>query len=176
MANPNQEPVVLDLAPPPRDQVGPFFLLGLEKDAAPEQIEEHWARRVIWARKGMIRVPLEDVNWARELINDRDRRPRADASSLNVDLGEGVLRRLQRRYEGARATDSRRPSWHPLDREKDLHDYTPPADVPRVEEIKAAIALPEIPAEMPVVPALLAQLTGAPLDPWDLNLPASDAR
>ena len=27
------EPVVLDLAPLPREQIGPFLLLGLDKDA-----------------------------------------------------------------------------------------------------------------------------------------------
>ena len=38
MANSN-EPVVLELAPLPRDQIGPFLLLGLDKDAEPSEID-----------------------------------------------------------------------------------------------------------------------------------------
>ena len=45
---PHAEPIVLDLAPLPREQIGPFLLLGLDKDADKEQIEANWARRVIW--------------------------------------------------------------------------------------------------------------------------------
>ena len=50
----SQEPVLLELAPLPREKIGPFILLGLEKDASPEEIEAHWAQRVIWARKNHI--------------------------------------------------------------------------------------------------------------------------
>lgn len=38
----HSEPVVLELAPLPREQIGPFLLLGLEKDADREQIEASW--------------------------------------------------------------------------------------------------------------------------------------
>jgi hypothetical protein len=73
-------PVMLDLAPLPRSQVGPFLILGVAKDADREALEANWAQRLIWARKNLIKVPLEDINWARELINDPDARLRADAT------------------------------------------------------------------------------------------------
>ena len=64
------EPVVLELAALPREQLGPFLLLGLDKNADAEAIEASWAQRVIWARKNQIRTPLGDINWAREVVND----------------------------------------------------------------------------------------------------------
>ena len=67
-------PVVLELAPLPREQLGPFLILGVEKTATREQIEAAWAQRLIAARKHQVGVPLEDINWAREAINDTDRR------------------------------------------------------------------------------------------------------
>src|SRR5947209_2721347 len=165
----HQEPVVLELAPPPRDRVGPFFPLGLDKDANKEQAEANWARRVIWARKGLLRVPLEDINWAREYLNDRDRRPRADAASLNVDTADGVLRRLQKRYgDSGGSQGGGRPKWRPLDMEKALSDYTPAVEVPSPEEVRSAIPTPEVPAEVPAVRGLLEQLVQEPLDPWAL--------
>ena len=38
--------MVLELASLPREQVGPFLLLGLPKEADKDQIEKHWADRV----------------------------------------------------------------------------------------------------------------------------------
>src|SRR5436853_6600295 len=90
MAN-NNGPVVLDLAALPREQVGPFIMLGLDKSADKDDIEKHWADRVRWARKAIIKTPLEDINWAREVLGDRERRLRADVASLNVDVLEGVI-------------------------------------------------------------------------------------
>lgn len=160
-----QEPVVLELAPLPREQVGPFLLLGLDKDAGKEQVDANWARRVIWARKQQVRVPLEDINWAREVVSEPERRVRADADSLNADTAEGVLRRLGRRYSGDGA-----PAWQPLDDEKPLRDYTPAVAVPDAEAVRAAIQVPELPEEVPVVGGLLGDLAAQPLDPWNLPL------
>src|SRR5579884_2182683 len=95
---PPTEPVVLELAPLPREQIGPFLILGLDKDADKDQIEANWARRVIWARKNQTRLPLEDINWARETVNDPDKRLRADVTSLNADTSDGTLRRLAQRF------------------------------------------------------------------------------
>ena len=47
----NGEPVVLELASLPREQTGPFLLLGLDKTADKEKMEARWADRVRWARK-----------------------------------------------------------------------------------------------------------------------------
>ena len=60
MSNAPAAPIILELAPLPREQVGPFLLLGLEKTADKDVIEASWAKRVLWARKDQIKVALED--------------------------------------------------------------------------------------------------------------------
>src|SRR5262245_48266552 len=107
-------PIVLDLASLPREQVGPFLLLGVPRAANKDQIEKHWAQRVIWARKNQIKTALEDINWAREVINDAEKRIRADAASFNFDTIDGALRRLCERYTDPHAV----ARSEPLDVEK----------------------------------------------------------
>jgi hypothetical protein len=165
--NPPPMPIILELAPLPREQVGPFLLLGVEKTADKEQIEANWAQRVIWARKDQVKTPLEDVNWAREVIQDAERRTRADAASLNLDTTDGVLRRILQRCGGPQG-----PGTRPLDVEKDLADYTPPGEVPDMEAVRAAITVPDVPQEVPAARRLLEQLVDEPLDPWDPRLPS----
>jgi hypothetical protein len=154
-------PVVLELAFLPREQVGPFLLLGVDKTGGKEQIEACWAQRLIWARKNQIVTPLEDINWAREVLNDTDKRVRADAASLNIDTTDGVLRRLRERYAVGGA------GCRPLDVEKPLADYTPAVPMPEPDEVRAAIPLPEIPMEFPAVAEIIERYVQAPLDPWD---------
>jgi hypothetical protein len=162
------EPVVLELAPLPREQVGPFLLLGLDKNADAEEVEAHWAQRVIWARKNQTRVPLEDINWAREAIRDAERRIRSDLVSLNLDTAAGLLRQLAARFGvGARP----RPGWKVLDSEQDFGDHTPATEVPDPQSVRAAIVVPDIPLEVPAAGRLLEQLVTQPLDPWALELP-----
>jgi hypothetical protein len=160
------DPVILELAPLPREQIGPFILLGLSKTADQEEIEANWAQRVIWSRKKQFRIPLEDVNWARETINSSEKRVRADIVSLNADTAEGTLQRLSSRSgKGPRGL-----GWQPLDREKPLADYSPATEVPDANEIRAAITVPEAPQEMPAVARILEELILEPLDPWSLTL------
>jgi len=161
-------PVVLELAPLPREQMGPFLLLGVAKDADKDQIEAAWAARVIAARKNQVRLPLEDVNWAREVINDPERRLRADATSINCDTSEGTLQQLAERYGAAGPTPAIR--WQPWDAEKPLADYSPPVEVPRPEEVRGGLQPPEVPRELPAVAWLVEQLVKEPLDPWNLPL------
>lgn len=161
-------PVVLELAPLPREQLGPFVVLGIDKDADKEQIEAAWAARVIAARKNQVRISLEDINWAREVINDGDRRLRADVTSLNPDTADAALRQLAERYGVAGPTPS--PSWQPWEVEKPLADYTPPGDVPLSEEVRATVPAPQLPREIPAIPWLLEQFVQEPLDPWNLVL------
>jgi hypothetical protein len=158
-------PVVLELAPLPREQVGPFLLLGVEKDATPEQIEANWAQRVIWARKGVIKTPLEDINWAREVLRDPERRARADAASMNLDTTAGTLRQLGERFAGPRPVTCRL-----LDVEKNLSDFTPAIAVPDPDAERAAVTVPEVPLEVPGVRPMLEQFVNQPLDPWELPL------
>jgi hypothetical protein len=160
-------PVVLQLAPLPRQQIGPFLILGVDKDAPKDVIEAAWAQRLIWARKNQVRVPLEDINWAREIINDPERRVRADAQSLNVDTTDGLLRKLRERYQGRGRTAA---ACKPLDIEKNLSEYAPPTPVPALEEVRAQIPLPELPREVPAVRLILEQAVKDTIDPWDVHL------
>ncbi len=163
-----QSPVVLELAPLPREQIGPFLLLGLEKDAGSELIEANWAQRVIWARKNQVNVALEEVNWAREVVNDAEKRVRADAGSLNLDTIDGTLRQLEAQYGG-----NQRLLWQPKDVERPLADYTLPVEAPSLDEVRQAIAVPDVPADLPGVAWLLEQLSQEPLDPWKVALPST---
>jgi hypothetical protein len=165
--NEPQVPIVLELAPLPREQLGPFLILGVGKDADSEQIEASWAQRVIGARKNQVSVPLEDINWAREVINDPQRRQRADATSLTLDTADGVLRQLAERYSVGRP-----PQWKPFDAEKPLADHTPAVEVPLTDDVRAALTVPDMPTDLPAALRLLEQMAQEPIDPWSLSLPS----
>jgi hypothetical protein len=166
----DEAPIVLELAPLPREQVGPFLLLGLDKDADRERVEAHWARRVIWARRNQLRVALQDIHWAREVLSNPERRVRADAAGLNPDTAEGVVRRLARRY----GADGTGPTWQPLGAAGPPPDVTPRADVPDPQAVRAAVTVPPVPREFPFVAVLLEQLSREPLDPWGVRLPEAE--
>jgi hypothetical protein len=159
---------MLELATLPREQIGPFLLLGLDKTADKETLDAHWAERLKWARKGLSKVPLEDINWAREILNDIERRIRADASSLNADTTDGVLAQFAHRYGVKEGRAAR--LWQALNSEKRLADYRPEADVPDVNEVRAALVVPDVPEDVPAVPLLLERLTEQPLDPWSIDI------
>ncbi len=163
----NQEPITLELAPLPRQQVGPFLLLGVAKDADQERIEASWAQRLIWARKNQIQTPLGDINWARDELKDPERRVRADVTSLNADTGDRLLARLASQY----GVDGRTgPAWEPLDVPQPAVQEALLAQVPDAQEVEKSIVLPEIPQEMPAVKLLLEQFVAQPLNPWALDL------
>jgi hypothetical protein len=166
------EPVVLDLATLAREQIGPFLLLGLDKDADKTRIEANWADRLKWARRTppQIKAPLEDVNWAREMLSDADKRIRADAASLNVDTVENVLDTLCQRF-GVKGGGQPGRAWQPLDSEKPLADYRPPAEIPDLNAVRAALTVPETPEELPFAAVLLERLAQLTVDPWALELP-----
>ena len=162
-----EAPMILQLAPLPRQQVGPFLVLGVDKDSPKDVIEAAWAQRLIWARKNQFRLPLEDINWAREIINDPERRVRADAVSLNVDTTDGLLKKLRDRYQGKGRAGAR---CKPLDVEKNLSEYAPPTPVPDVAEVRAQIPRPQIARDVPAAKLILEQAVHPDLDPWDVNL------
>src|ERR1700691_3982889 len=135
MAAPNA-PIVLQLAPLPRTQIGPFLILGVDKDATREVIEAAWAEKVKQARRGQVKTPLEDINWAREMLTAKESRIRCDAVALNIDTTDGTLRKLKERYQGKQQVEVR---CKPIDTEKWLADYTPPPPVPPVSEIRHAV-------------------------------------
>jgi hypothetical protein len=162
------DPIVLELATLPREQVGPFLLLGLDKATDRETFDAHWAERLKWARKGLSKVPLEDINWAREVLSDIERRIRADAASLNADTTDGMLAQFAQRYGVQEGKVVR--TWEALDNEKALADYRPPAEVPDLASVRAALIVPEVPQDVPAVPLLLERLAQQPLDPWAIDI------
>lgn len=164
-------PVVLELASLPREQIGPFLLLGISKEATTDQIEENWAERLKWARRNQLKVSLEDINWAKDALNDRDRRIKADVASLNLDACDSLVRSLIRRYTGGTRGAL---LWKPLDREKPLAEYQPPVEVPAIETVRTAVVVPDLPEDIPAVTHLIRQLAQEVLDPWNLELPSQD--
>ena len=167
---PPSGPIVLQLAPLPRTQVGPFLILGVDKDASREAIEAAWAEKVKQARRGQIKTPLEDINWAREMLTSKESRIRCDAIALNIDTTEGTLKKLKDRYQGkAQPVEIR---CKPIDTEKWLADYTPAAPVPSVDEIRHIVQIPSIPREIPAVRVMLENFVKEPIDPWQVQLDA----
>src|SRR5438132_12059031 len=145
--NDSQEPVLLELAPLPREKIGQFILVGLEKDASPEEVEAHWAQRVIWARKNQIGVALTEINWAREALNDPDKRVRADAASLNVDVTTRILQDLAQRY----GVGSAGASWQPLQMDPPVTEGAHPVEIPDPDKTRAAIRIPDVRDILPAV-------------------------
>lgn len=168
------DPVVLELATLSREQIGPYLLLGLDKSADKEQIDKNWADRVKWALRQppIIKIPREDVNWAHEILKEIDKRIRSDVQSLNTDTTDGVLGQMTDRYGVGGGQPGR--VWQPLDNEKPLADYMPPAEVPTVAEVRAALAAPAIPEETPFAAQLLDRLAQQDPDPWAVELPPQD--
>jgi hypothetical protein len=158
------EPIVLKLAPLPRNQIGPFLILGVDKDANNEAIEQAWAARLIAARKGQLAVPLEDVNWAREILTDAERRTRADVISLNVETTDTTLRKLRESFRQAS------PAAQPIDVEPDLSGYVPNVPTLSIEEVREQLKAPELPRDLPAVAMLLRAAHDKPLDPWEFTL------
>lgn len=165
MANgPPPLPTSVELGPLPRHQIGPFLTLGVDKDADLNTIEAAWAQRLIWARKDLIAISLEDINWARDALKDNEKRVRADAASLNLETTDGLLRHLRQRFQGKNPDTG---SCKPIDVEKSLANYVPSTPVPSLEEVRQTLPVPEIPREAPAVALFIKQELRTALDPWE---------
>lgn len=164
----DSEPIMLELAQLPREKLGPFFLLGLHKTASQKDIDAHWALRLKWARKNQISVALEDINWARDCLNDKEKRVEADVASLTTDLADDFLYRLALKYSIEEGQAE--PSWEPLDEEHDHSSFEPAVAVPTLEEVKQRILMPDVPEEMPSCSIFLTRVLREEIDPWALNL------
>jgi hypothetical protein len=158
------EPMVLEVAALPREQIGPFMILGVDKDAPSAEVEAHWAQRLIWARGKQIRTPLEDVNWAKEVLLDRDRRVMADAVSLNPDTSGGELRQLLAKHG---PLEPEVPTWSPRECPPPELPDPPPNLIPDPAALRATLPTPEVPVELPAVSRLLEEIRTAPMDPWN---------
>jgi hypothetical protein len=162
---PNRGPIVLEIAALPRERIGPFLILGVDKDAATPEIEAHWAQRLIWARQKSIRTPLEDVNWAKEVLLDRERRVAADAISVNLDTSSGELRQILEKHG---PLEPEVPAWAPLDSPLPDLPEPPPTLIPNADELRAGLGVPEAPLELPAIARMLDEARNSRLDPWDL--------
>jgi hypothetical protein len=157
------QPIVLNLAPLPRDVAGPFMILGLDKCADPEAIEAAWAQRVISARKNQLLYSLEDVNWAREILRDPGKRLSADVAGLNLDIDQLCLREIVKRF-----SDSDHSRLQPVDLARPpASPYPPP--LAEMEEIRNSITLPALEWEAPFVGKIWEELIQVPVDPWKIG-------
>ena len=161
----SEQPLVLDLAALPREQIGPFLILGIDKDADNKEMEAHWAQRLIWARAKQVRIPLEDINWAKEMLQDRDRRVLADILSLNPDTLSGEMRQLLH-LDIYGALEPEEPGWTPLEPQLPELPEMSADQLPEMETVRASLAIPDIPLELPAIGRMLDEVAGAPIDPW----------
>lgn len=157
----------IELAPLPRDRVGPFLILGVPKDADAESIERHWARCVLWARQGKTRTALGDIHWAREILRDTERRLAADIGSLNLETSGDELRRLNSHYH----LDPPQAAWMPVEPES-----MAAADLPDPDVERAKLPPPDVPVQLPAVQEWLTAWARAGDDPWAVSLPSAAAR
>ncbi len=102
-------------------------------------------------------------------MNNLESRLRADAVGLNIDTTDGTLRKLRERFHGKRPSEV---GARPLDMEKWLADYVPPAPVPTVDELRQNVHVPELPREVPAVRVLLENFARETTDPWQVDLDA----
>lgn len=151
----------IELAPLPRDRVGPFLTLGVSKDADAESIERHWAQCVLWARQGKTRTSLSDIHWAREVLRDPERRVEADIDSLNSDTATDELRRIARQFY----LDPPNAAWEPVDQ-----DVSAIANLPDPERERERLPGPDVPTDFPAVEQWLKDWTARNIDPWSVPL------
>lgn len=164
---PSSHDFPMALSPLPREQAGPFLILGVPKEADDETIEAAWAQRVVWARQGKTAIPLEDIHWARAVLRDPDQRLAADAASLNPDTAGEELRRLTRLWH----LDGR-PDWSPFDPEP----VTATADLPDPAAVSSTLPAPAVPVDLPGLARWLDEFARGPFDPWGVTLPPNDPR
>lgn len=162
--SPANKPLELLTATLLREQIGPFLILGVDKDASPEEIEAAWRQRVEWVEQGQLRVSVEDLTWAKEILLDADRRILADIGSLNPDTSDGQLRQML----AVQGSDEwERPHW-PI-RDVPLAD-PPPIPPEWLDEPHAdlsSLPIPDVPRVIPALHRILEESRRQPLDPWD---------
>lgn len=158
----------IELAPLPRDRVGPFLILGVAKDADADAIESHWAQRVLWARQGKTQTALGDIHWARETLRDAEQRLAADVTGLNVDLASEELRRIVRRYH----LDPPQVAWPAVEPEPEAIDS---ASLPEPASEQSKLPSPRTPIELPAVNHWLETWAHEKIDPWSMTLLAPES-
>lgn len=114
MSEPDSTDSIVELrtAVLPRESMGPFLILGLDKGASPEEVDKAWRERLQWVEQGWWNVSCDDLNWAHDVLLDPERRVAADAASLNPDTLAQPCRHLLTTSESA---DWEQPTWPILD-------------------------------------------------------------
>jgi len=147
-----------------RDNFGPFFVLGVDKDVDAASLAARAAERLRQCERGDCRFTRADVEWARDVLLNRKARLRADLDHLNPDLASGAVGRLTRLYH----LDGAAPGWEPLDPEPDA--ALPDHGDSDVAEIAAAIPPPVVPLHFPTLDLWVARCLDVGDDPWAENL------
>jgi hypothetical protein len=147
-----------------REMAGPFLILGVDKDVDDAKIESQYELQRAAVERGECHWSIDDLEWAKRILNDPYRRLEADLDNLNSDLASGEVHRLQRLYH----LDGSPPGWEAIDPE-------PPIDLPNNDAIDPLtltkdIPTPEIPFELPAINAWLEQFAAAITDPWTMEL------
>jgi hypothetical protein len=149
---------------PLRERAGPFLILGIDKDADAATIAAQFERQRHAVQAGLCHWTLDDLDWARNELQDAKQRLAADLNSLDVDLASGEIHRLARLYSLADG----RPGWEPLDPEPKV-ELMPPAAV-SVERLVADVPQPDVPLEIPAINRWLDQFAHQVADPWTTEL------
>lgn len=143
--------------------VGPYIILGIDKDADPATLPEVCARRVEAARAGELTWTEEQIVAALEVLHAPEERLESDVESFNTDIASGEVRRLARLYR----VDGGGPAWEPMDPE-------PPTELTELTFDAAGLAAeapaPDVPLELPSVETWLTQYAAGASNPWTSEL------
>ncbi len=85
--------------------------------------------------------------------------------SLNPDTLSGELRQLLEKHG---PLEPEVPSWAPAEAPLPDLPEAPSEAIPDLDSIRAGISVPEIPLEFPAIERMLAEVTAAPIDPWEI--------
>ncbi len=99
------------------------------------------------------------------MLLDRERRVSADVVSLNPDTSTGELRQILAKHG---PLEPEVPSWSPYEAALPELPEPPSNLMPDCDELRAGLAVPEVPLELPAIDRILEQARSSPLDPWNL--------
>jgi hypothetical protein len=162
------QPVVLELAPLPREQMGPYFILGLEKDASHQAIQAQWELRVHHADAYKSGLSTEDFDWAKETLLDPVRRINADLASLNADTTERKVGRLLQEFGWG--STSLAIGWVPLEILPLRDSEGDEGGLSNLDTRREAISLPALEPSFAAIESVLLDETKVPEDPWDWHI------
>jgi hypothetical protein len=157
------DPVVLDLAPLPKEKMGPFIILGVAKEATPKEIESAFQERLLGIQAGDFPLGEEDIHWAKERLSDPEDRLNADVVSMNAEILNSPIRRMNK-------SDSEN-SWS-------SRDATTRFNVTIEEDLQLAIdaitkdlVVPDLEFDVSKLGRLIKESENPSWDPWNPETP-----